>query len=68
MLVIKLIENGKERLYEIRKIGSVGFDPRQNHLLVANPVGDRFQRQTIHWVHPDDVYIIWIRQFNFKEL
>jgi hypothetical protein len=61
MKIAKIIKKGKEYFVEVLKVGSVHFDPRPGWVFVQT-IERRYK--DVEWVHPDDVYFVWVRDFT----
>ena len=58
----------KPRFWELLKVAdNVRFDPRPGWLLVSPTIGLPRRKANPQWIHPEDVPVVWIREFRFEE-
>lgn len=66
IIVAKTMDaKGAEAFWEVLRTGGVGFDNRQDWVLVATPIGAAPRKQDLRWVHPTEIRFVWVRPFTF---
>lgn len=64
MLLAKIRNpKGIDMIVEVQRIAPVLFDPRPNWVLISYPVDKLLWQRTIRWIHSDETFIHWIREF-----
>lgn len=66
IIVAKTMDaKGAEAFWQVLRTGGVGFDHRQDWVLIASPIGAAPRKQDLRWVHPTEIRFVWIRPFSF---
>lgn len=69
MHIAKIIDTkGREIFAEVRRIGTVLFDPRPGWVLLSGPLNAIARKREVFWMHPNDVRFVWIRRFDFAQV
>lgn len=66
MLIAKTIDaKGRAQFSEVLKVGTVQFDQRDGWVLLSAPIDVRQRKRELRWMHPEDDYFEWVREFRF---
>lgn len=65
MLIAKVMDRKRRVIIaEIKKVGRVLFDPRPGWVLLSAPLHLPVRKREVFWMHPDDSYFEWVRNFS----
>lgn len=64
MQVAKITVKKQDHIVQLIKVGSVQFDPKPGWMLISDLDRPWFDVQ-LRWVHPEDVFVHWIKEFSF---